>query len=159
MAELIPDTMVVRRLPQLWLSVTALAETPGAPSFAVLVRHSGNEFYSLINQFSQRLDPPAGFPAEVLIRGSSWKAQRLLNDLRLPLADVLANPRVKEVAVTARGVRIVIQAAEGRRGEHLLLRQATFDSDGVQAEALASVLAQLDTIQWAISQRADAVAA
>lgn len=129
---LIPDTMVVRRLPQLWLSVTVLDALPGAPSLSVLTRQSGNEFYSVAHDLPQRVDPPAGLPLDVMIRGSGARAQALCHHLAPALTALLADTRVKDITLTARGVRVVRQVAEGRRGEHLLLRQAVFDMAQVE---------------------------
>lgn len=146
-AELIPDTMVVRRLPQLWLSVTLLAPMPHVQPFGVLVRYAGNEFYALTPDFEHPLEPPAGLPREVLIRARQPEAQGTLDRLRLPIAKLLADPKIKEVAITAKGLRIVRQAAEGRRGEHLLLRQAVFDTPGVSAAELRDILENLEALR------------
>lgn len=145
--RLIPDTMTIRRLPQLWLSVTWLAPMPRWGAFAALVRHSGYEFYGLTSQFEQRLEPPAGFPTEIVIRGKDAASQELLDLMQEPLAAIFSDPLVKEVAVTPKGLRIIRQASEGRRGEHLLLRQAIFDDAQVPADALAQALLQLEQIR------------
>ena len=157
--DLIPDTMVVRRLPQLWMSVTLLTPNPDLSALGMLVRYAGNEFYSLTSELEHRLDPPTGFPQEVLIRSGRPSGNALLNELRQPLAKILADPHVKEVAITNKGLRIVRQAAEGRRGDHLLLRQATFDTSSIPYGELEAVLAELGTLQLAISQRGSARAA
>ena len=149
-ADLIPDTLTIRRLPQLWLSVTLLEKQNNIEGFAMLVRHAGTEFYSLTNSFAERLDAPVGFPNEILIRGQSEASQGLIDALAQPLAAILADPRVKEIAVTPKGLRIVRQAAEGRRGEHLLLRQAMFDDAGVPAADLQRILYALDGLSTAI---------
>lgn len=144
--RLIPDTLTIRRLPQLWLSVTWLAPMPRAGAFAALQRHSGYEFYGLTASFEQRLEPPAGLPAEMLIRGKSAHSQFLLDAMAEPLRAIFADPLVKEVAVTPRGLRLIRQADEGRRGEHLLLRQAVFDNAQVPTadlERALSLLAEL----------------
>jgi hypothetical protein len=137
---LIPDTMVVRRLPQLWLSVTVLDALPGAPSLSVLTRHSGNEFYSVAHDLPERVDPPAGLPLDILIRGCGARAQGLCHQLAPELAKLLADPRVKDITLTSRGVRVVRQVAEGRRGEHLLLRQAVFDVAQVERDLFVQTL-------------------
>lgn len=153
-AELIPDTMTIRRLPQLWLSVTLLARLPVEASFAVLVRPSGADFYSLTESLSHGLASPAGFPWEVLIRGSDPRASALFEQLSAPLAALLSDPRVKEIAVTAKGLRIVRQAGEGRRGEHLLLRQAMFDNADVSAADASALLSGLERLHEEILTRA-----
>jgi hypothetical protein len=158
-AELIPDTMTIKRLPQLWLSVTLLQRLPGISSFAVLVRPSGNDFYSLTESFRESLIPPPGLPWEVLIRGETSNAQAHLDHLAGLLSAILSDPRVKEVAVTARGLRIVLQAGEGRRGEHLLLRQAVFDDAGVGAAQMRAVLVHLDALASRMGVLASAEAA
>lgn len=158
-AELIPDTMVVRRLPQLWLSVTLLARMPNVQPFGVLVRYAGNEFYALTPDFEHPLEPPAGLPREVLIRARQPEAHATLDQLRLPIAKLLADPKIKEVAITEKGLRIVRQAAEGRRGEHLLLRQAVFDTPGVSAAELKDILDNLETMRSLLTRPSDIRAA
>lgn len=147
---LIPDTMVVRRLPQLWLSVTMFDTLPGAPSLSVLARHSGNEFYSVAHDLPERVDAPPGLPLDVLIRGDGVRAAALCWRLAPALTTLFADPHMKDVTLTARGVRVVRQVAEGRRGEHLLLRQAVFDAAHVDREILAQTLRDVADL---VSQR------
>jgi hypothetical protein len=156
--DLLCDTMTIRRLPQLWMSTTLLDQNPELPGFAILVRPAGTEFYSLTSRFEHRLETPAGFPEEVLIRGDAG-AERLLDELRAILSDVLADRRVKEVAVTPRGLRIIRQAAEGKRGDHLLLRQSVFENASVPPGDLARVVDHLHSIRAIIGARAKARAA
>jgi hypothetical protein len=146
--DLLCDTMTIRRLPQLWMRATLLAANPGRPGFAILVRPSGmgSEFYSLTSSFEHPLAAPPGFPTEVLIRGDDG-AEALLVELADTLRAILADPHVKEVAVTPRGVRILRQAGEGKRGDHLLLRQSVFENAGVPRQDLAAVLEQLEAIR------------
>lgn len=148
--EMIPDTIVPRRLPQLWVSVTLLDTLAEIPSLAVLVRPAGYEFYSLTSSLTYPLDAPEALPQEVLVRGSDARAEQLLRQLAPQLAASLADPRVKEIAMTGKGMRIVSQAAEGRRGEHLLLRQAVFDGASVPARDLVRLLEQLEMLRGAI---------
>ena len=144
--NLLCDTMTIRRLPQLWMSTTLIDANAGLPGFAILVRPAGAEFYSLTSRFEHRLETPVGFPDEVLIRGDAGAAP-LLEDLRETLAGILADRRVKEIAVTPRGLRIIRQAGEGKRGDHLLLRQSVFENAAVPRRDLATVLDQLQAIR------------
>lgn len=156
--ELVLDTMTIRRLPQLWLSTTLLERRPGLPGFDVLVRHAGNEFYSLTSHFERQFDAPRGLPHEVLIRGDV-NAGPLIAYLAPLLSKVLEDPRIKEVAVTERGLRIVRQAAEGKRGEHLLLRQSVFPGAKVTRSDLAALLEQLHAMSALIDEHRQAYAA
>ena len=157
--QLISDTMVVRRLPQLWVFVTVLERLRDIPSLAVLVRPAKYEFYSITSGLTHALSTPAALPQEVMIRGSDPRAEDVLERLTPALATILADPRVKEVALTSKGVRIIRQAAEGRRGEHLLLRQPVFDDAKVAAADLAELLDQIHLLRSALDDQTQKQAA
>ena len=157
--QLISDTMVVRRLPQLWVFVTMLERLRDLPSLAILVRPAGFEFYSMTSGLTHALSTPAALPQEVLIRGSDARAEDLLERLTPSLAAILADPRVKEVALTSNGVRIIRQAAEGRRGEHLLLRQPIFDDAKVMSSDLVELLDQIHLLRSALDDQTQKQAA
>lgn len=142
-ATLIPDTMVMRRLPQLWLSVSMMDAQPRSPSLSVLARHCGSEFYAVTLDLPQRFEPPAGLPLDVLVRGDGPLAEALCHRLAPVISTLLADQRVKEITVTAKGVRIVQQIAEGQRGEHLLLRQAVFGDAMVNRAQFMRLLSDL----------------
>jgi len=144
--DLVLDTLTIRRLPQIWLSTTLLDRNPGLPGLSILVRHCGTEFYSISSHFEYRFDTPAGLPAEVLIRGDE-EAEPLLAELAPVLSAVLQDPRVKEIAITERGMRIVRQGAEGKRGEHLLLRQSVFEKAQIAHDEFSTVLDQLHSMR------------
>jgi hypothetical protein len=158
-AEFIPDTMTIKRLPQLWLSLSRLESRPENSEFAVLVRPSGTEFYSLTTGYEHRLEPPAGLPAEILARGSRPSAQRLLDRAGSVIGKILADPKVKEIGVTKKGLRLVWQASEGRRGEHLILRQCVFDDARVTRSDFTRLLEHLDELSVAVTGSAEAPAA
>lgn len=134
--DLVLDTMTIRRLPQLWLSVTLREELPVDAAIAALVRPCGTEFYALADKLPNRLSAPADFPPETMLRGAGRSAAALLARLRRPMATLLADAAIKEIAVTRRGARIIRQVAEGRRGDYLLLRQCGFDLDAVDPATL-----------------------
>lgn len=146
LVDLILDTLTMRRLPQLWLSTTFIDQNPQLPRLGVLVRHCGTEFYSLSSHFEHRFETPAGFPSEVVVRGDA-DAGGLLAVLAPALSEILQDARVKEVAVTERGFRIVRQASEGKRGDHLLLRQPVFENAQVPRADFVTVLDQLDGLR------------
>jgi hypothetical protein len=145
--KLICDTMVMRRLPQLWLQVTVLERRPEIAGVAALVRPAGYEFYSLTGVFEHVIEPPPLFPAETIVRGESLRAEHTFDLIAAPVAAILFDPGVKEVAVTREGLRITRQAAEGRRGEHLLLRQAVFDNAAVSADCLERTLGEIEALR------------
>lgn len=152
--DLIPDTMTIRRLPQLWVSVTALQDALTAPEagIAILVRPSGNDFYSLTERMHEHFDPPARFPWECLIRGQGPASRMTLQRIERAAANILSDAKVKEIAVTQRGARIVYQLAEGQRGQHLLLRQSDFQDARLEPELLERLIADLQNIASALGK-------
>lgn len=126
--EMLPDTMTLRRLPQLWLSLTVMMPLPGGAAFGVLARPNGSEFYARTPDLPVRLEPPAGLPEDVSVRGRR-RGAAFLAQAGQAVADLMADARVKEVLVTPAGLRVIFQAAEGQRGPHLLLRQCDFGED------------------------------
>jgi hypothetical protein len=129
--ELIPDTLTLRRLPQLWLSLTIFEPLPLQAGFGVLARACGAEDYALTPRFQHRLALPRELPVEIVARGGSAGAGMALHAAAPAVAVLLEDPRVKEVAATPKGLRVVFQLAEGRRGPHLLLRQCDFAGAGL----------------------------
>jgi hypothetical protein len=158
-AELIPDSMTIRRLPQLWLKLTRIEIRQGLPEFSMLIRPSGAEFYSLTDHHTVTLRPSASLPQEIIARGSAPSAQRLLDAVTPVLQRICRDPRIKEIAVTRKGLRLIWQAAEGERGDYLLLRQCRFESAALDPEALAARLADLDRLSSAIDETIKARAA
>jgi hypothetical protein len=145
--NLIPDTMTIKRLPQLWLSVTTIQPLPIADAgIAILIRPSGADFYSLTEKMAERFDPPSRLPWESLVRGETGKSAGTLALLAPEAARILADPKVKEIAVTKRGARIVYQLSEGKRGQHLLLRQCDFEGAQLSPGLLEAIVKDLETI-------------
>lgn len=150
--ELIGDTMVTRRLPQLWLRVTLreLAEC-ARPTIGVLARPTGAEYYSLVHDMPEWMTPP-DVEASLLMRGdgqaSTWQVERASALFRTLFTD----RAVKEAVITAGGTRIIRHAAQGEPGAHKVLRQARFAMTSIpqdlvrlaiaEAEALSAVLVE-----------------
>lgn len=150
--DLIPDNMTIRRLPQLWLSLTTIKPLPlRNAGIAALVRPSGNDYYSLTERMSQRLDIPASFPQEIWVRGESLHSRKTLDKITEAASRIFAEPKVKEIAATERGVRIVYQLAEGKRGNYLLLRQSEFVDPKLAPELLDGLAAQLSDLSRALT--------
>ena len=152
--ELIPDTMTIRRLPQLWLSATDVCDLPiEGRGLAILVRPSGADYYSLTEHMGERMNVPLEFPWECLIKGESAASAATLSLVRDAAARLLADARVKEIAATGRGVRIVRQLAEGKRGEHLLLRQSDFEDATVTPRDINGLAADLKELSSVLADR------
>ncbi len=148
--ELIADTLVTRRLPQLWLRLTVVDKTPRRTfSIGALARATGAEFYSIVAELPDRIAMASELP--LMVRGK--QVTRRIEQLSgAALNRLFADPQLKEAAVTPVGVRIVRQASQGDRASHLLLRQVRFAGGFVPRDALASAIEDAITIEQEIAE-------
>jgi hypothetical protein len=153
--DVVADTLVTRRLPQLWLKLT-LADPEPRRSFSIgaLARSTGAEFYSLVHGLPEWIAPPAG-ELPLLVRGKAVRPEHVAAAERA-FRTIFADPLVKEAVASPRGVRIIRQAAEGDRASHLLLRQARFVDAAISPEAVEKALADAATLASALSEPAPA---
>lgn len=141
---LILDDAGYRKLPVLWLSATCAARVRTGACFDALAREQGTEFFSPASDLPVRMELPAGWPPHVSLRGD--------REAELPAAAAaagtvfFASDDAKEMVISPRGVRLVQRVAEARRSDYLVLRQARFDLQHVEARVvrgLAGAAAQL----------------
>lgn len=137
--DVIADTLVTRRLPQLWLRVTLYDASPNRPTLGVLARPAGSEYYSLVHDMPQWMTPPVS-TSPMLMRGDGSASPAQSERMREHFASLFIDPAVKEAVVSPKGLRIVCQAAQGERGAHLLLRQSRFSIATVPASAIAKAI-------------------
>ena len=150
--ELLPDTMVVRRLPQLWLVVTIRERLEvRRPSLGALARSTGAEFYAWTHELPDLVDHPLAMQSSLLVRAAGPLRAADRERGCAALAEIFADPLIKEAVATPRAVRVVRQAAEGERGAHLLLRQARFHGGPVERDGLRRALAAADVLGQALA--------
>lgn len=149
--ELIADTLVFRRLPQLWLQVT-IAETAARqrPSIGVLARPTGAEFYSTVHDLPEWIEPPQ-IGAPLLMRGDGRASASQLDRVSAVFRSLFSDPTVKEATITSRGVRLIRQAAQGDRGSHLILRQTRFPFAPISRELVQKAISEAEALRQALS--------
>jgi len=123
--EPIIDHIAVRKLPSLWLLTTVYGRIPYRGAIDVLARPQNIEFYSPAEQLDHSVALPPGWPAHARIR-SDDPAAMPPQDRLTPHVAMFEDPRVKELLVTPRGVRIVYQIDQAERAQYMVLRQAQF---------------------------------
>jgi hypothetical protein len=147
--ELIPDTLVFRRLPELWLIVTIAETTDGTgPSIGGLARPTGAEFYAMVPALPRLLQLPDG-AGSLLVKGSDDISVLEAGRLGAELARLFEDEELKEIVATPRLTRVVRHAAEGHRGAHLLLRQTRFAIDAIPPDLVSRALADADGLRAA----------
>ncbi|WP_051439773.1 hypothetical protein [Methylobacterium sp. 10] len=148
--RIIPEALAFRRLPQLWLSVSVHHPMGVRGTIDVLRRVVGAEFYAPADNLPERYDVPEGWPGETLVRGSR-SAEPILDRASAAVATILAEPRVKEVLLTPRGIRIVSQLCQGDRGAYLLLRENRFPVTRIGPEHLRPMLTRATELVWSLT--------
>jgi hypothetical protein len=135
----IPEQLVFRRLPQLWLLATLRTPTGGPETLDILRRPMGGEFFSIGESLPRSFPPPASWPQDTAVRGSR-DAGALIEHLGGPLGPVLTDDRVKTLTVTPNGVRAARRVRQGNRGAYLLFRDSRFGDLRIPREdALAAL--------------------
>lgn len=126
--EPIVDHVVFRKIPSLWLKVTLVAPTRYRGVFDLMMRLQGTEFYSPFGDLAQRVAVPPGWPRDASIASDDPEAMPPV-DLLAPHIRVFDDPRMKEMLVTPRGVRLVYQAEQAERIHYMVLRQIEFANE------------------------------
>jgi hypothetical protein len=121
--QAVPDTLTFRKLPALWVLVTLPEPLPLDATLDLMARPSGNEPFTKFATLPQSLPTPAELPKEIAVRADD--ATRIPSpDLIAAHADLFQDPRVKELVLSPKGLRIVILAEEADRGRYLIFREA-----------------------------------
>jgi hypothetical protein len=144
--QAIPDTLTFRKLPALWLLVTLPSPQPLQATLDILARPSGNEPFTKFTTLPQSLPTPPGWPTEASFRTD--------DATRLPPADLIArhrnlfdDPKVKELVLSPKGLRIVLLAEEADRGRYLIFREAEMGMTPLSPARLLPILDRLAALQ------------
>ncbi len=137
--EPIADHIVFRKVPSLWLRATVFGAVPYAGAFDFLARPFNSEFWSPLWQFEHVLPIPPGWPEFAACRTDSPQEIPPVETLSRH-AVLFDDPKMKELLVTPRGVRLVYQADQGQRSYYLVLRQLVFENAQLDPGLVSSLL-------------------
>lgn len=144
--QAIPDTLTFRKLPALWVLVTLPEPLPLEATLDLMARPSGNEPFTRFATLPQSLPTPPELPKELAIRTDD--ATRIPPpDLIARHADLFQDPRVKELVLSPKGVRVVILAEEADRGRYLIFREAEMGRVPLSPSRLEPLLDRLAAIR------------
>lgn len=140
--QAVPDTLTFRKLPALWVLVTLPGPLPLRATLDVMVRPTGLEPFSNFARLPEQIALPPGFPPTATIRTDDASA--------LPPASLIAphlglfdDPRIKELVLSPKGLRLVFLAEEADRTRYLLYRDAEMGADPLPAARLEPLLQAL----------------
>lgn len=144
--QAVPDTLTFRKLPALWVLVTLPEPLPLRATLDLMARPSGNEPFTHFATLPQSLPTPPDLPKEIAIRSDD--ATRIPpHDLIARHADLFTDPRVKELVLSPKGLRIVILAEEADRGRYLIFREAEMGRAPLPPARLEPLLDRLAAIR------------
>lgn len=140
--QAIPDSLTFRKLPALWVMVTLPEPLPVHATLDLLARPSGNEPFTHFARLPQSLPPPPFLPEGIALHSDDASSVPS-EDLLARHAGLFDDPRIKELVISPKGLRIVILAEEADRGRYLIFREAEM---GMQPLATARLAPLLDRI-------------
>lgn len=136
----VPDYMVFRKIPSLWLLATVHSPIPYRAALDFLMRPQNVEFYSPSSTLTTQIFPnPPGWPREATLRTDDREHMPPIKRIT-PHMGLFDDPKTKELLITPRGVRIVYQADQARRAHYMVLRQQIFDNIRVQPALIRKLL-------------------
>lgn len=144
--QVIPDTLTFRKLPALWVLVTLPEPMPLLATLNLMARPSGNEPFTRFTSLSQSLPTPECLPKDISVR-SDDAARIPPADLIARHADLFSDPRIKELVLSPKGLRIVFLAEEADRGRYLIFREAEMGRTPLDPARLTPILDRLRAIR------------
>jgi hypothetical protein len=136
--NLIPDTIVMRKVPPLWLMVSIKANKQSTGTMDFIVRPQNSEFYSPGWRWDGLFKTPSHWPQHSIAKYHDTKASVSILDKFVP--DLFRDEKVKQLLVTPNSLRITYMAKQAIRGEYLLTRGAVFDDQPIDSDAVKSII-------------------
>ncbi len=135
----VADTLATRKLPSLWLMVTLPEPQPVSATTDVMMRAAGISSFSNFDFLHHTLARPVGFPEQATIRSDVDESGPIIALLVRHL-EVFQNNRGKELLVSPKGLRIVVQLAEGDKARYGVFREANFAGTTVSADLATQLM-------------------
>jgi hypothetical protein len=141
--DLIPDTLITRTLPTLWLELR-LAR-PQEAFLCAIVMANGMEYFADEVDEGALLPTPTEWPESVRVRGTSQASVALLRRLRD--FDIDAYPRLKLLVLNEKGVKVIMRCARGDLQLYRVLRSASFPEDSIGPDMVGETLGLLHDLE------------
>jgi hypothetical protein len=149
--QALPDSLTYRKLPSLWVMITLPGPLPVQATLDIMARPSGLEVFSRYASLPHSLPCPSYLPEGTGIRCDD-AARILPESLVARHSTLFADVRAKELLISPKGLRFVLQGDEADRGKYLLFRDAELGR-----QPLAAVRAK-DAMQALLTLKADILA-
>lgn len=140
--QALPDSLTFRKLPALWVMVSLPQPLPVRATLDIMTRPTGNEVFSRYSELEQTLPRPGFLPEGTTIRSDN-AALVPPEELLARHAAVFDDPRVKELLISPKGLRLVILAEEADRGRYLIFRDSELGMRPLEPTRVAPLLDRL----------------
>jgi len=140
--QAVPDALSYRKLPCLWLLVTLTEPMPVGGTLDIMMRPAGGEVFSNFGTLTGRVTLPATFPDRAQARTDGAGAlppEAVVADQ----AGLFARPRVKELVLSPKGLRLVWLAEEADRGRYLIFRDSEVGAAPVSSGVIQALMDDL----------------
>ena len=144
--QVIPYTLTFRKLPALWVMVTLPENLPLAATLNFMARPSGQEPFTHFTTLQHSLPTPPGLPRDLAVRtddASRFPPASLISGH----TDLFDDPKIKELVISPKGLRIVFLAEEADRGRYLIFREAEMGMVPLAHARISPLLDRLDRLR------------
>lgn len=151
--QAVPDSLTFRKLPALWVMVSLPQTMPVAATLDVMARPTGTETFSHFANLKQGIERPYFLPDGTALRTDN--AGAVDPGILTAQAGVFDDPRVKELLISPKGLRLVILAEEADRGRYLLFRDAEMGREPLDPSRVLGLLETLLALRDQISAKVE----
>lgn len=137
--QALPDSLTFRKLPVLWIMVSLPEPMPVGATLDIMARPTGHEVFSGFASLPISLPCPAFLPTGTGVRTDD-AALVPSADLIARYAPIFADPKVKELLISPKGLRLVLLGDEAERGRYLIFRDAEVGLDALSPDRLSPLL-------------------
>jgi hypothetical protein len=146
--DLIPDNLITRTLPTLWLELCIAR--PQEAFLCVIVLCNGMEYFADEVDEGTLLPTPAEWPESVRVRGTSQASVALLRRVRD--FDIAAYHDLKLLVFSESGLKVVMRCARGDVPLYRVLRAASFPEDSVKPDLVDQTVRLLRDLEHALDR-------
>ncbi len=145
--HVVVDTLSTRKLPSLWLLLSLPKAQPLQATIDLMMRPAGHTTFSQFDFLGHTIRTPADCPEAAVVRSDTASPWLPVQAMALAYP-ILQNHGGKELLLSPRGLRIVVQVSEADKLRYGVFREARFEDaviDGQQARNIMNTLLAMDT--------------
>lgn len=140
--KVIADNLAPRKLPSLWLMVTRPTQLPVRHTFDLMMRPSGPTTFSNFDFLPHNLPLPSHVPPYAVVR-SDGELSPVAWDSVSKLLHWFQGSTGKELLISPKGLRLVVQLAEADRLRYGVFRQTDFGDPVIKRDTASRILEDL----------------